>query len=174
MTIPPANQKDWMHSLADYMIMNPHSTNIETARVFGVSAVWIGVVKRSDSFNELMKSRRETHAEMVSSSVISKVEALAEQAVEEMSARIQREVVPLEQVREIGDLALKALGFGGRSGVVGTAGVVNNINVTVEKEALASAREKMRLINAGSPSPAPVIEGELINESNSTGGTDPA
>ena len=166
MTTPPAKQKDWMHSLADFMIQNPHATNIETARVFGVTPVWIGVVKRSDSFNELMKSRREVHAELVSTSVISKVEALAEQAIEELSERMQRDVIPLEQVREIGDLALKSLGFGGRGGVVGTAGVVNNITVTVEKEALAAAREKMRLVNAGAaalPSSQPLIEGKVLD-----------
>lgn len=164
MTIPPAKQSDWMHSLADFMIQNPHCTNIETARVFGVSAVWIGVVKRSDSFGELMKSRREVHSEMVSSSVIDKVEALAELAIEEMAARMEREVVPLEQVREIGDLALKSLGFGGRGGIVGSAGVVNNISVNVDRDALAAAREKMKLINAPhSPpaSPSKQIEGEL-------------
>lgn len=166
MTVPPAEAKDWMHSLADFMIQNPHATNIETARVFGVSAVWIGVVKRSDSFGELMKSRRAAHAEMVSASVIGKVEALAEQAIEELSARMQKEVVPLEQVREIGDLALKSLGFGGRGGVVGSAGVVNNINVTVDRDALASAREKMKLINGGGVPALPSakeIEGEKMN-----------
>lgn len=147
MTTPPATQKDWMHSLADFMIQNPHSTNVATARVFGVSAVWIGVVKRSDSFRELMKKRRAKHAEMVSQTVIEKVEALAEQAIDELSFRMQTEVVPLETVKDIGDMALKSLGFGGRNS--SSSPVVNNITVTVEKEALAAAREKMKLINGG-------------------------
>lgn len=166
MTIPPAKVVDWHESLADYMILRPHASLAELAAHFGVTTIWIGVVRSSDSFRELMRTRREVHAKLVSHSVIQKVEALAEQTVEELSKRMSEEKVPLDTVREIGDMALKSLGFGGRGGTIGPAGAIQqNVTVVVDREALAEARAKMLASNA--PRQIELSAEEIADDSSS-------
>lgn len=130
----------WHEALADFYIQYPQASNREAAFQFNVSIQWVSIVKNSDSFKELMRARREQHRELVSVSVINKVEALAEQAIDELANQLETKQLPVEHVRDIAAMSLKAMGFGGeRSG----AGVVNNINVSVDREALAEAREKL-------------------------------
>lgn len=163
MTVPPAKVRDWMESLVDYMIQKPNATYEEMGRYFNCTPIWIGVVIRSDAFQELLKTRREVHMAMVSSTVIEKVEALANQALDKMSDKMAEKDVPLGQVKDIGDMALKALGFGVPRGTLTGAGAVNNqVNVIIDREALAEARAKMAALRSPAQNER-LLDGQVIN-----------
>jgi len=49
----------WHHDLIDWWIANPRATGKEAAVQFGVSAVWISLVKHSPIFQAEFKRRRE-------------------------------------------------------------------------------------------------------------------
>jgi hypothetical protein len=133
--------KPWHESLADWYIQNPTASNRQTAKFFNVSEQWVSIVKNSDGFKELMKNRREAHRDLVSVSVINKVEALAEQAIDELADQMGRKDLPVEHVKDIAAMSLKAMGFGGDRG--GGAAVTNNVNVVVDRDALLEARAKL-------------------------------
>lgn len=130
----------WHEALADFIIQWPQASNKEIAAHFKVSSQWVSIVKNSDNFKELMKTRRAEHRDLVSASVINKVEALAEQAIDEISRQIEHKELPVEHVKDIAAMSLKAMGFGGDRG---GAAVQNNINVVVDREALFEARQKL-------------------------------
>lgn len=132
--------KPWHESLADWYIQNPTASNRQTAKFFNVSEQWVSIVKNSDGFKELMKNRREAHRDLVSVSVINKVEALAEQAIDELADQMGRKELPVEHVKDIAAMSLKAMGFGGDRG---GAAVTNNVNVVVDRDALLEARAKL-------------------------------
>jgi hypothetical protein len=132
--------KPWHESLADWYIQNPTASNRQTAKFFNVSEQWVSIVKNSDGFKELMKNRREAHRDLVSVSVINKVEALAEQAIDELADQMGRKDLPVEHVKDIAAMSLKAMGFGGDRG---GAAVTNNVNVVVDRDALLEARAKL-------------------------------
>lgn len=132
--------KPWHEALADFYIQYPQASNSQTAVHFNVSPQWVSIVKNSDSFKELMRTRRAAHSELVSVSVINKVEALAEQAIDELADQISRKDLPVEHVKDIAAMSLKAMGFGGGDGQRGPSTVVN---VNVDREALMEARAKL-------------------------------
>lgn len=134
--------RPWHEALADWYIQYPQASAKETAAYFQVSTQWLSIVRNSDSFKELMKSRRNEHFGLVSVSVINKVEALADQALDELADQMNRKELPVEHVKDIAAMSLKAMGFGGGE-ARGTGMVQNNINVMVDREALMEAREKL-------------------------------
>lgn len=159
---------DWHQALADFILMYPQATGKQIAAHFDVSAQWVSIVRNSDSFKELMRQRRETHRELVSASVINKVEALADQAVDELARQIEAKELPVEHVKDIAAMSLKAMGFGGDRAA---APVQNNITIVADRAALAEAREKLI---AQRNATVPVLEGakQLIEERKEDGQRD--
>src|SRR5688500_6296380 len=97
---------DWHQALADFIIQFPQARNKEIAHHFKVSVQWVGMIRRSDAFQELMRSRREVHRELVSASVINKVEALADQAIDEISRQMEQGNIPIEHVKDVAAMSL--------------------------------------------------------------------
>lgn len=145
-----AKLREWHEELINFLIIRPDASIAECAKEFGVSMSWIVVVKNSDAFKERLAQRQDEHFSRVSTALVSKVEALAEVAVDEMSRRLdtQKDLIPLSQLKEISDSALKALGFGARNSYAPpTQPVQTNIYIG-DREVLASARERMASLRA--------------------------
>jgi hypothetical protein len=156
---------DWHQALADFIIQYPQARNKEIAHHFQVSVQWVGMIRRSDAFQELMRSRREVHRELVSASVINKVEALADQAIDEISRQMEQGNIPIEHVKDVAAMSLKAMGFGGdKSGPA----VVNNTVVVADREALAEARAKLIAQRDRLVETRPLLDAQVIRDAKET------
>ena len=67
----------WHHDLIDWMFQNPAASGREAAAQFGVSAVWISIVKNSSVFCTEFERRREMISQAVATDIIGRATALA-------------------------------------------------------------------------------------------------
>lgn len=133
----------WHEQLVDWELMNPSANMGDCARHFGKTEGWLSTVRNSDAFREFRARRIAEHQNMVSETVIDKVEGLAALTLDTLHDRIEMEKdsIPLGFVRETAETALKALGYGGKSAA--PAQTVVQVNV-VSAESLERARGLMR------------------------------
>lgn len=133
----------WHEQIVDWELMNPSAKLYDCAQHFGKTEAWLSTVRNSDAYREFRARRIAEHQNMVSETVIEKVEGLAALTLDTLHDRIEREKddISLGFVRETAETALKALGYGAR-GTAAPAPVVQ-INV-VSAESLSRARELMR------------------------------
>lgn len=157
----------WHEDLLEYIIANPRASGPEVASHFNVSESWLSIVKNSDAFRELWAQRRSEHFSRVSSTIVQKVEALADITVDALTDKIEADKrsgnLQYQTLKEVSEMALKSLGFGNK-GVSPSATASHSVNVSVgimvDKDVLARAREaRARLAS----SPSLLIEGNEIN-----------
>lgn len=114
--VKPRLQKlSWWHmSIVDWMLQNPHRTQGDCARDFGVQPSWLSVIVNSDAFKEYYARRRQEHEANISTTIVQKAEKLAGLGLEVLTTKLQtnRDVMPTETVLEVTEMALKSLGFG--------------------------------------------------------------
>lgn len=161
----------WHEELIEFCIANPRASLQETAIFFNASISWISIVKNSDAFKELWAKRREAHFSTVSAGISERVTALAEMSVDglakKMETAIAADTATIEQLKEVGDMALKALGFGAKHNQSANINQQNNVtNVFVDKSTLERAREARRMLQS-TESPKLIeekkeIEGEVV------------
>jgi hypothetical protein len=146
----------WHEELLEFILANPRASGAEIAFYFGVTEAWVSTVKNSDAFQELWARRRGEHFSRVSSTITEKVTALAEVTVDALTDKIEEQKrkgeVQVQTLKEVGEMALKALGFGAKRETASPV-IVNN-NFTVDKETLARAREAKRLYIDATPTPS--------------------
>ena len=131
------------------MIADPRLSGREAAARFGVSPVWISIVKNSPIFRAEFEKRRERICQTFEERIVGKATAVAELSLEIMSERIERDgdIMPLGQLIKSTSFAAKLLGYGPGKGLgPGAAPVQVQINA-VGPEVLAEAREKMRQLD---------------------------
>ncbi len=136
----------WHHDLIDWMLQIPAASGRECAQKFGVSAVWISIVKNSPVFRTEFERRREIISQAVATDIIGRASALAELSLDVLHERIRKggDTMPLVEMRDITAMALKALGFGAaKTPPLGVSAVNVQVNV-VDQETLERARERMR------------------------------
>lgn len=156
----------WHHELVEFMIANPRANLQETALYFDASVSWISIVKNSDAFKELWNKRRNEHFSTVSAGISERVTALAEVTVDALTTRMEKEIkadtATIDQLKEVGDMALKALGFGAKhSPGIQLNQQNNNTTIFVDKSTLERAREARRAIQSNET--PKLIEGEKEN-----------
>jgi len=141
----------WHEELLEFMIAHPRASLRETSFYFNVSISWISIVKNSDAFRELWAQRRPEHFSRVSAGVSERLVALTEVTLDALTNKVEADTqagtVSIQSLREVGDMALRSMGFGNKG--VPTVQVNNNPNQTniyVDKDTLANARaSKARL-----------------------------
>ena len=138
----------WHHDLIDSMLANPEWSGREAAAHFGVSPVWISIIKNSEVFRVEFERRREELSQTVTADIAGRVTKLAMLSLDVLKERIERDrgSVSLREVRETAKLVLKMLGYGAPRHSEGRA---VNINIGVDAQSLAEARQQMRFINEG-------------------------
>lgn len=138
--------RPWHHELIDFMLAQPRASGKETADFLGVTQSWISTVKNTDAFREEWDRRRGEHSHQVSSTLVSRVEALAEITVDTMTRKLEKEgdSMGMSTLREVSETALKSLGFGAKRDQYGAQGqgstVFNGNVVMVDRQVLADAR----------------------------------
>ncbi len=137
----------WNHDLIDWMLQNPTASGRGAAVQFGVSPIWISIIKHSDIFERELERRREALSQAVTFGIADRVTALAKLTLDVLEERIGRnpESISLRELRETAKLVLKMLGYGAPRHNDGPA---VNINIGVDARTLAEARQRMRTINA--------------------------
>ena len=95
---------------------NGNASGRQTAAHFGVSPVWISIVKHSEVFRAELERRREKISQAVATDIIGRAGALAELSLDVLHERIQKDgdAMSLRQLRDTAAMTLKALGFGVR------------------------------------------------------------
>ena len=164
--------RPWHETLLEFIIANPRASGAETAMHFGVTEAWLSTVKNSDAFQEMWAMRRGEHFSRVSASLVEKVTALAEVTVDALVDQVEMEKrtgqVSLSTLTEVGNMALKSLGFGAKpTPSVQVNSYSNSTNVFIDKETLARAREaraRLQETLPQSPSSVRVVEYNEANE----------
>lgn len=131
-----------LDTMVELLLINPAMTVKEMSEHIGYSSTWVRAVKNSDAFKSKLAAAHKERRETITVTLMDKVTALAELAVEEMTERISRggNTVSMAMLRDVGEMALKNLGFGN----AGNGGTTVQANVMiVDREALADARARM-------------------------------
>ncbi len=104
----------WHHDLIDSMLANPERSGREAAAHFGVSPVWISIVKNSEVFRVEFERRREALSQTVTADIADRVTMLAKLSLDVLKERIEQDrgSVSVREVRETAKLVLKMLGYG--------------------------------------------------------------
>ena len=118
----------WHYDLIDLMIANPRLSGREAAAHFGVSPVWISIVKNSPIFQAEFNRRRERISQNVEDRIVGGATALTEMSLDIMAERIyrDRDTISLGQVAQVTKTAaiitkrcemrmVRSSGDGGRS-----------------------------------------------------------
>lgn len=146
----PAGAMKWYDDIIDDMLANPGTSLKETAQRLGRSPSTVYTIASSDLFNARWAQRRQAHEEELSRRMVAKLTRTADLALDITIEAIEkkRDAIPLPVLTEITKTALDRLGY---SPEANKPAVVVNNNV-VSAEALASAREKLKLVE-GSAKP---------------------
>ncbi len=128
------------------MLANPEKSGREAAAQFGVSPVWISIIKNSEVFRVEFERRREALSQTVTADIADRVTMLAKLSLDVLKERSEQDrgSVSLREVRETAKLVLKMLGYDAPRHNEGP-GV--NVDIRVDARTLAEARQRMRTIN---------------------------
>lgn len=141
----------WHEELLEFLLANPRASLAEISIYFNATPSWISIVKNSDAFREVWAKRRSEHFDRVSISVSDRVTALADVTIDALTVKMEKHIAAdtatIEQLKEVGDMALKALGFGAKGNNINIRTDVSaTTNVFVDKATLERAREARRII----------------------------
>ena len=89
----------WHHRLIDGLLANPEMSGRECAMQFGVSAVWISIVKHSPVFRVEFERRREMISKSVTADIAEKATIVAELSLDVLTERIKRNVRSADAIR---------------------------------------------------------------------------
>lgn len=149
MTVYPQKVNWWYESIVDWMLLNPDKSKADAARFFNVSSVWMYTLTQSDVFKALYEQRRAAHNGVVSASIVEKVSALADVALEHLTERVAKngESMTPGLLKDIAEMSLEKLGYDGKYGKSPLVASNPSVNVQVNLQAnavdLAEARQKM-------------------------------
>ena len=145
-------------ALIEFMIVNPNAGLRITSEHFGLSQSWLSIIKNSDAFKALYDSKRDDHFSRLSTTLVEKIQGLAEVGIDELTKRIEEEnedtpPISTPVLRDVTSTALKSLGFGQPKAAANGVQNNNQYNIVVaDKEGLARAREKIAHIQESTES----------------------
>ena len=105
--------EDWHHQLIDLLLAHPEKSGREVAKHFGVSAVWISIVKNSPIFRAEYERRREMISRAVAADISAQATALTNLSLGIMTERIVRggDDVSSRELVDAAAMGLKVLGY---------------------------------------------------------------
>ena len=155
----PAGAMKWYDSIIDDILANPGTSLTATAQRLGRSDSTVQLIARSDLFKARYAQRRQAFEEELSRRLVSKITRAAELSLDATIETLEkkRDAIPLPTLVEITKSTLDRLGYG-PSREAGPSVQVSVNNNVVSAEALAAAREKLKLIEHGPvPTNPPVV-----------------
>jgi hypothetical protein len=142
----PAGAMKWYDSIIDDLLANPGTSLKDCARRLGRSPSTISSVASSDLFKARWAQRRQQFEEALRDRMVNKLTQAAELSldltIEQMGKK--RDAIPLPVLTEITKSTLDRLGYGPQQDRAAVQ--VNVSSNVVSAEALASAREKLKLV----------------------------
>jgi hypothetical protein len=167
----------WYESLADYMIANPTKTQNEIALHFGKAVSTISTIIHTDGFKSYMRQRRADMAENLDRSVRNKLTNVLDQTLDALTEKLtkKKDTLPVGDLKFIGDMALKGLGYGLEKPqvTVNMPAQQTTVVVPVSLQDLADAQQALRnsqrqMIDVTPPAPvtddSSPLEGEAVGE----------
>lgn len=141
----PKALRNWHDAMLDDLVIEPAVTLKELAVRYGVSEQAVGMVVRSDMFQQRLRERREILHAVTDRTVGEKVQRVAGQALDNLHKRLANATafgVTMDQELQTAEMALKALGYGATPSGKGASASMQ-VNVVVSANELAAARLKM-------------------------------
>ena len=134
--------KWWHETLIDWMIANPHLTLRDAAKFFDCSALYVGMLIRSDMFRARLTERQEALSSAVLSDIKDRIHSIGQLSMNVIEEKLRKTPVShqsLDAVRKVAEMALNASGHAAPRGGGGQV----QINIGVAPEVLVRAREKL-------------------------------
>jgi hypothetical protein len=140
----------WYDSIIDDILANPGTSIKETAKRLGRHPQTISLVVGSDLFRARWAQRRAQFNDALESRLTAKLAVVAEKSLD---ATIQildkkRESIPLPVLNDVVKNSLDRLGYGPSAPQAAPAVQVNVSSNVVSAEALARARENLKVLEA--------------------------
>ena len=159
----PTKSMLWYDSIIDDILANPGTSIKETAKRLGRHPQTISLVVGSDLFRARWAQRRAQFNDALESRLTAKLAVVAEKSLD---ATIQildkkRESIPLPVLNDVVKNSLDRLGYGPTQPQAPAVQVNVSSNV-VSAEALARARENLKVLEAKTVSPAQRASGDSI------------
>jgi hypothetical protein len=131
----------WHHRLIDEMLACPGRSGREYAALFGVSPVWISIVKNSSVFQTELERRREKLSKSVADEIVERAALVAELSLDVLKERIEQngDDVTMKELTNTVAMTLKMLGYP-RTKARGDT----SVTVSVDADDLVAARARLR------------------------------
>lgn len=136
-------------AIAEWLVVNPASSQGECARFFGYSEAWLSQIIHSDAFQAYYRKLAEDRGMIAVHGIAEKINAVAAIGLERLQERML--LAPDDRLLVDGtEMALKALGYigGGKQAV---SVPQQHMHVHVDAEALTEARERAAQRFSGLP-----------------------
>jgi len=148
----------WHPALINWLLLNPDKALKDAAKHFGVTETYISTIMKADFFKLAFARAQDKLLGKIQETTIEKLKGLTDATIDCLSERISRErdSMPILEVRETCEMALRASGYGTQRDARSGPSVTNNV-VVLTREDLAHARGLMQrrqeVIDVESPSP---------------------
>lgn len=141
-------------AIMDWMLANPAQPLHQVAAQFGVTQPWLSTIIHSDVFRRIYDARREE----LSKAITHKMSQVALKALSRLDDVLDNEDIEPSFILDATDKLLARSGYSpqGKGAAPGLT-IINN-NGTVDSAALATAREKMRIVATQEPAALPAPE----------------
>jgi hypothetical protein len=140
--------KEWHAQVLDFVILNPRATYEDIARKFNCGAVTVASIVRSDIFQARLAERRAVTEDAINDQVVARLRTLTHTSLDVLNDRIEKngDVIPIADIRETAEMALRSLGYAtqGRVGNTPPSQAPQVQVVVVGRDDLAEARALMR------------------------------
>lgn len=147
----PAGAMKWYDSIIDDLLANPGTDLTDCAHRLGRSPDTVQAIARSDMFKARWAQRRQQYEELLNQKLVAKLTQTADLALDctiEVLKK-KRDAVPLPILAELTKTALDRLGYAPQGREAGSqVHVTLQQNNVVSAEALAAAREKLKLVES--------------------------
>jgi hypothetical protein len=153
----PAGAMKWYDGIIDDILAHPGTSLTETAHRLGRAPDTVQCIARSDMFRARWAQRRQQFEDALRDRLVAKITRTAELALDSTIEVLEkkRDTIPLPMLTEITKSTLDRLGYGPSRSESPSVQVSVNNNV-VSAEALAAAREKLKLVEGNGVPVAPV------------------
>lgn len=154
----PAGAMKWYDDIIDDLLANPGSSMTDCALRLGRSPSTVHTICASDLFKARWSQRRQQYEELLNHKMVAKLTKVADLALDSTIEALEkkRDTIPLPILTELSKTALDRLGYSPEANKAPALVVNNNV---VSAEALAAAREKLKIVEgsaravAGPPAP---------------------
>lgn len=151
--------------IINWYLLNPHRADRDCAAYFGVTQSWISTIKQSDAFKARVQQKlalmdesvRDAFLANTQSGILERLNTAVDVALTKLTSKIEETEDP-EFLLDATDKLCHRLGFAPKATpiIAGPHSVTNNtLNVTIDAQDLASAREMLKLQGTRS------VEGEI-------------